>query len=324
MGSSIAGAGEHADAGWDDYAERVLRNEARLEGLENLVAETRASDRKLIEQRSESLARELERRADSLLELVTARADAVLTLGKEEREADRREVGKYVELHQQNTDQLKESIRREGEITLKLLREVYDTALSEIRTSTKEGLEANLRQSQAAIHELELRRVAATEKVEQMVRQWRESVREARELFAAETTRHLEQLNHNNERISLFQANSVTRELWQSEKDASISREGVLRDQILALERTLLGMTPLSSSDKAHAELRQFIEKSVAAQGEVLSNKIGVVDEKVVDLKTYRDTTMGKSSGYTAFWGWIAAAITLILGVVVAANALFR
>ncbi len=65
-----------------------MRNEGELVGLKSLVRETREADRKLIEQRSDSLAQELERRAEALLELVTARADAVLVLSQTEREAD--------------------------------------------------------------------------------------------------------------------------------------------------------------------------------------------------------------------------------------------
>lgn len=273
---------DHADSGWDDYAERVLRNEGRLVGLENLVAETREADRKLIEQRSDSLAAELERRAEALQELVTARADATLALSREEREADRREV-----------ESLKDGIRREGDITLGLLRELYDGAIAELRESLRAGLSSNLEQSGAAIHELELRRQAATEKVEQMVRQWRESDKEARNLFAADLARHLDALNHNNERMREFQANSVTRELWQAEKDAAARREMTLRDQFIALDR---------------------------GSAEVLENKISVVADQLAELKSYRDRTQGRSAGYQAFYGWGIAAITVVISVVILAN----
>lgn len=286
--------GEHADSGWDDYAERVLRNEGRLAGLEVLVAETREADRKLIEQRSESLARELERRADALLELVTARADAVLALGAEERSADR-----------QHVRVITEETEKRGELALNLLREVYDTAIRQ-----------NYEQSREAITALEQRRIAATDKLEQMVRQWRDSDREARELFAAETARHLDQLNHNNERMAAFQANSVTRELWQSEKDASITRESVLREQIIALDRTMLTMTPIAVSDKAHAEMLSRTETSISAMAELLGNRINVVDEKVADLRESRSTSQGRSSGYSAFYGWGIAALALVIAAI--------
>ncbi|MGI8682080.1 MAG: hypothetical protein ACR2JO_08115, partial [Mycobacteriales bacterium] len=196
-----------ADLTADDYADRATRNEGRLVGLERLVAETRESDRKLTEQRSESLARELERRADALRELVTAHADAVTSLGREERRADRLHV-----------ETVTTEAEKRGQLALGLLREVYDTAL-----------EKNYEQSREAITGLEQRRTAEVAKIEQMVRQWRDSDREARELFAAELARHLDALNHNNERMREFQTNSVTRELWQSEKDAAITREGLLR-----------------------------------------------------------------------------------------------
>ncbi len=279
---------EHADAGWDDRAERVLRNEARLEGLEILLAETRKADGKLIEQRS-----------DSLRELVTARADAVLLLGHEERESDRREVATITT----------EADRR-GQLALNLLREVYDTAIRQ-----------NYEQSREAITALEQRRVAASDKLEQMVRQWRDSDREARELFAAELARHLDALNHNNERMREFQANSVTRELWQSEKDAAITREGLLRDQIIALDKVMLTMTPTTLSDKTHVELQTRFDTAIAAASKVLDNKIDVVSEKVGELKTYRDTTSGRSSGYTAVYGWAVAGITVLISIIVMANA---
>lgn len=301
---------DRADAVTDSYEERVTRNEGRLAGLETLVAETREADRKLIEQRSESLARELERRAEALLELVTARADAVLSLAKEQREADRREV-----------EQLRETLRREGEMSTTLLREMYDRIIGDIRESVKEGLILNLDQSQTAIHELELRRKAETDRLEQMVRQWRESDREARELFAAETTRHLEQLNHNNERMAKFQAESVTRELWQAEKDATSGREDVLRDQIVALDRSLLTMTPMTASDKAHREMTERWEASMASAARVLETQVGALAEKVEDLKSSRDTTTGRSAGYTALYGWGVAALGALATVVVLANA---
>ncbi len=304
--------GEHADSGWDDYAERVLRNEGRLAGLETLVAETREADRKLIEQRSESLARELERRAEALLELVTARADAVLALGAEERQSDQNAIEVWKTEHEKLMNVLREATLREGQINMTLLREMYDKAIQQ-----------NYEQSREAISALEQRRIAATDRLEQMVTQWRDSDREARELFAAETARHLDQLNHNNERMAAFQANSVTRELWQSEKDAAITREGLLRDQIIALEKTVLGMTPLAQSDKAHHDIRLFVEKAVSAASEVLDNKITVVGDKVADLRESRSSSQGRSAGYSAFYGWGIAALTLLVSVSIAANAAF-
>lgn len=289
---------DHADAGWDSYAERVVRNEGRLGGLERLVAETREADKNLIEQRSESLARELERRAESLLELVTARADAIKSLGEEERQADRRHV-----------DTLTVEAEKRAQQALVLLREVYDTAIRQ-----------NYEQSREAIDALEQRRIAATDRVEQMVRQWRDSDTEARRLFAAELARHLDTLNHNNERMREFQNNSVTRELWQSEKDAAIAREGLLRDQIIALDKALLTMTPIAASDKTHALMMERMESEIASAAKVLSSRIEVVAEKVAELKTYRDTTSGKSSGYTAVYGWGIAAVTVLISVVLLAN----
>lgn len=278
----------HADEGWDNYQERVTRNEGRLGALERLVAETRESDRLLVEQR-----------IVALLELVEVRASAVLDLGREERAADRTHL-----------ETITSEAEKRGQLALSLLREVYDTAIKQ-----------NYEQSREAIHALEQRRDAATNKLEQMVRQWRDSDREARELFATDNKRHLDQLNHNNERMREFQAQSVTRELWQSEKDASIKREGLLRDQIIALDRTVLTMTPIAQSEKAHAEIVARMETSIAASVEVLDNKIGVVSDKLGELKEYRDTTTGRAAGYQAFYGWGIAAITVIISIIVLANA---
>jgi hypothetical protein len=311
---------DNADEGWDNYQERVLRNEGRLHGLEVLVAETRQADQKLIDERSRALAQELERRADAVLELVTARADAILTLSKEEREADRREVASWVKQHESATEQLREGIRREGELSLKLLREMYDGAIAQLRTSWKDGLDQNMQQSQAAIHELELRRQAATEKVEQMVRQWRESDREAREIFAHDTQRHLESLNHNNERVAHILASTVTRELWQSEKDATMTRENILRDQLIALDRVVLTMTPQAQSDKAHKELLERSQAAIDAQARTCDTRFQILDEKINELRAFRDTATGRSTGYAAFYGWGVAALGALATVVVLAN----
>lgn len=315
---------DHADSGWDNHAERVLRNEGRLEGLEKLFEETRQADGKLTEQAREALAKDVASTTRALLELVTARADAVLTLSKEERSADQHALEVWKTEHEKLMMSMREGTRREGEVALHLLREVYDTAIAQLREAMKDGLDANLSQSQAAIHELELRRVAATEKVEQMVRQWRESDREARELFATETQRHLGDLNHANERISKIQSDSVTRELWQSEKDATTKRENLLRDQIITLEKTVLGMTPLTASDRSHEEIRKQITASIAAAQEVLANSIGVVNDKVNDLRSYRDTTTGRDKGYGVLAGGMVAAVTIIISVIIAANAILR
>ena len=283
-----------ADATADDYAERVLRNEQRLIGLETLVSETRGSDNKLIEQRSESLAKELERRALALLELVTARADAVLALATEQRDADRREVVLLAEAGEKRAD-----------VTLVLLRERYDAAI-----------EKNLEQSNDAIAALEQRVVSQANATEQMVRQWRDSDSAARELFSAEVFRRLEQLNHNNERLASFQASAVTRELWQAEKDAGIHREGVLRDQIIALDKQMLTMTPMASSDKAHNDLAARIDATVSASARVMEARVATVAEKVDELRTHDDRGAGRSAGYSSVYAAGIAAITILISVI--------
>ena len=258
------------------------------------MSETRESDRKLIEQRSDSLAEELERRALALLELVTARADAVLALATEQREGDRREVVLLAQAGEKRAD-----------VTLSLLRERYDAAIQK-----------NLEQSEDAIASMEARLSAANGAVEQMVRQWRESDREARELFSAEVYRRLDQLNHNNERLASFQASAVTRELWQAEKDAGIHREGVLRDQIIALDRIVLTMTPISASDRAHVELNTRIESTVSASAKVMEARIATIAEKVDELRTHDAKGMGRSAGYSSFYAAGIAGVTAIIAII--------
>lgn len=293
---------DHADEGWDGYAERVLRNEGRLGGLETLVAETRDSDNKLIGQRSESLAQELVRSREGVLELVTARADAVKALGMEERTSDRR-------YHELLADQTEKSQARFE----KLLREIYDSAI-------RESGERNA----VAITALEQRRGAATDRLEQMVRQWRDSDEAARVLFAAGLAHHLDTLNHNNERMRAFQVASVTRELWQSEKDASLAREDLLRQQIIALDRVMLTMTPIAIADKTHVDMLARMETSIASAVQVLDNRISAEAEKVAELKTYRDTTSGRSSGYNAVYGWAIAGVTVLIAVIILADSFIR
>lgn len=309
MGTPV---GDNADSGWDDYAERILRNEGRLQGLEALVSETRESDRKLVHQRSESLDRELERRADALL-----------VLSKEERESDRREVELWQRKHEDIAQVMRDDLQHQSEISLNLLREVYDTAIREAAARNTEAIKQNYEQSREAIRALEQRGTAANEKMDQMVRQWRDSDREARVLFATETARHLDQLNHNNERMAAFQANSVTRELWQSEKEATATREAVLRDQVIALDRVLLTMQPMAVADKSHSEMMTRIEAYIKSQAEVLDQKITTANEKITKVEKYQDTASGRSSGYSALYGWAVAAIGLMVAIIVGANALF-
>ncbi len=122
--------------------------------------------------------------------------------------------------------------------------------------------------------------------------------------------------------MSTFQTQSVTRELWQAEKDAAINREGLLRDQIIALDRGMLTMTPIAQSDKTHIEIVTRMETSIMAASKVLDNKIGVVADKVEDLKSYQLTTQGRSAGYSNLYGWGIAAVTLLIAAIVMANSL--
>ncbi len=287
-------AGE-ADSTADDYQERVLRNEGRLYGLEQLVGETRESDRKLIEQRSESLAQELERRAESLLELVTARADAVLVLSQTERQSDLREARDALISHTRNADE-----RWQGD------QKAMRLAVDSVAALFNEKIEA-----------LEERRIAATEALETVVNAWRDSDREARLLLTIEINRRLDVLNHADAKRQEFQASAVTRELFSADKEAQAHRETMVRDQITALDRALLGMTPTAVSDKAHADMTARFEDAITASAKTLDTRIDVNSDKINELKSSRDTLAGKSQGTTVTIGYLIAVATLTISLVV-------
>lgn len=303
----------HADRGWDGYAERVLRNEGRLEGLEALVAEARVADRRLIEQRSDSLARELERRADSLLELVTARADAVLALGREERESDRRAVQDVREFY--DTAIRLNFEQSHTEITG--VREVHDLRLNKLTLRLDHELALALEKGASDVEHVESRMQSQIDQLAQQVQSRHESDREARQLQATANARHFDALNHADEKRQEFQANSVTRELYQADKDAALAREGLLRDQIISLDRIMLTMTPIAQSDKASTDLMARMERTVSASTEVMEGKIAALGEKVDDLRSYKDSTTGRSSGYSAVYAWVATALTIIIAAIV-------
>ncbi len=284
-----------ADSGWDGFPERVLRNEGKLLGLEQLVSETRASDRALIEQRSDSLAQELERRAESLLELVTARADAVLALSQTERASDLREARDALDAHASNADERWATDQKAMRLAVDSVADLFN-----------EKIEA-----------LEERRIAATEAVGQMVNQWRESDQEARLLTTTETNRRLDGLNHADEKRQAFQANAVTRELFSAEKEAQTHREATTRDQIVALDRAMLGMTPASVSEKAHSDIITRMDAAIIAAAKTLDTRVNVIDEKINELKTSKDTLAGKSQGTAVTVGYLIALATLIISFVV-------
>ncbi len=284
----------HADYNWDNWPERTLRNEGRLIGLEQLVGETRESDRKLIEQRSESLAQELERRAESLLELVTARADAVLVLSQTERQSDLREARDALVSHTKNADERWTTDQKAMRLAVDTVADLFN-----------EKIEA-----------LEERRIAATEALETVVNAWRESDREARLLLTIEINRRLDVLNHADEKRQEFQSHTVTRELFGSEKDAQAQREAAIRDSITALDMTMLGMTPNAVSEKAHTDMVARFEAAIAAASLTLDTRIDVNSEKINDLKTYRDTQAGRSTGYSSLYGWAIAGIAAVVGVI--------
>ncbi len=304
-------SGEEADATADDYQERVLRNEGELVGLKSLVRETREADRKLIEQRSDSLAQELERRAKALLELVTARADAVLALGQTEREADQREYRAALAQYKEAAD-----------ATLVLMREMQDTAIRQNYEQSHIEIENVRDVHDLHINQIDERGKAALGQLAQRVAEWRSTDREARELQAVETSRRLDVLNHNHDRTQVILATSVTRDLWQAGNDSQAGRDGVLREQVSALDRALLSMNSIAAAEAAHQAINKRIDEMVGrAEGQV-NAKMDAFAEKLADMKTRLDTSTGKSSGYSAFYGWAVAAVGLLVTVIVAMNSL--
>ncbi len=295
-----AAAEGQADSTSDDYNERVLRNEGRLLGLERLVAETRESDRKLIEQRSNSLAQELERRAESLLELVTARADAVLMLSQTERASDLRETRDALTAHSANADERWTTDQKAMRLAVDSVSDLFN-----------EKIEA-----------LEERRIAATEAVEATVNLWRDAEREAKSIATIETNRRLDVLNHADEKRQEFQSHAVTRELFAADKEAQTQRESMLREQIIALDRMMLGLTPTSVSDKAHAEILSRQEAAIAAASLTLDTRIEGLSEKITELKSYRYTKAGRSTGYSSLYAWGIAAITALASIIIVVNLL--
>ncbi len=296
---------DQADSGWDSYNERVLRNEGQLRGLESLVAETRAADRQLIEQRSESLARELERRAESV-EIVT----------RHDREADLREfrdrftahvelVRERLDAHVELVRSLREADQRRDAEAAVLLREMYD-----------DKLESNFDQSQERVNATDAKVRGDLAQITERVNVWRASDREAREIQATEYARRLDELNHAHERQENFQTHAVTRELWQAEKDAQANRDGVTREQINALEKAQLLFTPQGQSDKTHKEITVQCEALVSATRETLEEKLSRIDERVNDLRTQQNVNSGRLTGSSVAIGWVVAGITLLVSIV--------
>lgn len=231
-------------------ADRELLEKVASDLADDLVKTTK-SDRKLIEQRSDSLATELERRAGHLL-----------ALGKEERSADQREYG-------------------------------------------------------ALIEAVEQRRIAAHDQLENTVQDWRASDREARLLQAEEYSRRLIELNNNHKRTQDVLNNTVSREVFQAEKES-------LQGQVVKLDRALLGMTPQGVSDRVHAEITARTEAALIASSKVLDTKIEVAQRQIAELKEYVDKNSGRSSGMSALYGWIVAGMGLMISVIILANTLLK
>jgi hypothetical protein len=225
---------------------------------------------------------------------------------------------------------------------LVLLREMQDTAIrqnyeqSNIQiTGVRDVLDLHITKLTLRLeHEMNLARNAATSDLDHVderwkaalaqlserVAEWRSTDREARELQAHETTRRLDDLNHNRERIEVVLASTVSRDLWESEKGAQVGRDGVLRDQVSALDRALLGMNSIAASESAHAAINKRIDEMVGQATGQVNAKMDAFAEKLADMKARIDTSTGKSSGYSAFYGWAVAAVGLLVTVIIAMN----
>lgn len=120
---------DYADRSLDTYAERIVRNEGRLDGHMEKVASDRESDRKITDQRADSLAQELERRADNLVTLSeNQRAADLLEMrnaNKESRRALKLQAGEY----QRRLDALNGEAKRIAKIQEQSVsRELFDEA----------------------------------------------------------------------------------------------------------------------------------------------------------------------------------------------------
>lgn len=283
-----------ADIHWDTYAERVLRNEGRLSALEQLVRETREADRRLIEQRSDSLAGEAERARNALQDLT-----------QEQREADNRE----------HRDSVSEQNRHMAAMTA--IGEEKHLALNQRVDACNDQQEQrwaadDARWAQAArlyearVESMEQRRAAGLDALDQRVRQWRESDTEARVLQADEYARRLDVLNHAHEKQVEFQANSVSRELFGAEQKAQVEREAALRDQIIALEKSLIARA----------------ESALDNTALTLDTKIEVVKDAMGDLRRGADITSGKSIGKSTLAAYAFGIVGSLGSLILIANIL--
>ena len=284
------GTESHADQAWDDYQARVLRNEERLRGLEQMVNERIETDRSIAEQRAESLSAELERRAGE-----------VETLALERRSADRREYRETLAAHEL------------AEI------ERWANAVTKFESEAKHLETLALVYDEKHHAEIE-RRIAGDEKLEALVTGWRQSDERARLLQAEEYARRLEVLNHAHERQQEFQSQAVTRELFASEKEAQLNREAVLREQILSLDRAMLGMLPSSRADAMRTEISARGEAALESVRTALNIRLDGLAERVDELKQTATLQAGKGAGVAALYGWIAAAVGMVLSVVIILN----
>lgn len=247
---------QNADEGWDTYQERVLRNEGRLEGLEQLVRETRAADAKLVGQRSDSLAKELEEAAGSLRSLMQEQRSA-------DKEEFRAELGSAKELNDVH--------RVEQEKRL-------DQVLALFREITSTALQKNFDQSNAQI-----------EALQNIMAIWRETDKEARLLQAEEYARRLSDLNHEHQRTAEVLARSVTQEVFhQSTKS--------LDEKIGVVDRAILTMPTNASMAATVDGINKRVEQASKTHSDVSEAKSKVMEDKLADLKDSANKTEGATN----------------------------
>lgn len=312
--------GDQADLVTDSFPARVLRNEGRVAALEQLVKETRAADRQLIEQRSDSLAQELERRANGLESLTASQREADLREHRDALAAYQECTEKALVLYRELYDTAIKLNYEQSHIEITGVKEIHDLHIHKLtlRLEHESGLARE--KVSADIAHIDERAKSALDQLAQQVQGWRTTDREARELSTVEINRRLDALNHADEKRQEFQAHAVTRELFAADREAQTQRESVLRDQIIALDRAMLGMTPSIVAEKAHSEMVSRMEAALTAASTTLDTKINVVNDKVSELKSYRDTTSGRGAGYASFVGWGVAALGVITTLILLAN----
>lgn len=256
-----------ADQGWDTYQERVLRNEGRLEGLEQLVRETREADRKLVDQRADSLAKEL-----------TEKATALQSLMAEQRGADAEQFRAELDAAKELSDTQRLALAKGLDERLLLIREIVATSVDKNYEQSYAQIKVMGEKYDDMLEAQETRSRNRYHQMEQMVNIWRETDREARELQATEYARRLDVLNGEHARIALILSQSVTRELFE----ATISS---MTEKIGVIERAILTMPTNASMQETITALNKRFDQTTMNLSEKSDTRMSVLDEKLADQK---------------------------------------